>query len=330
MDGKKILITGGTGTVGSALVTYLLECFPGIGGIVVFSNNEQEQYEMAARLPPAKYPVRYMFGDVRDRERMMAACRGIDILIHAAAMKHVPVSEVNPIECAKTNIIGSQNVIDAAVANGVTEVVALSSDKAVSPINVYGASKLFLERLFVHANSEHDATRFSVVRFANVFGSKGSVVPFFMQKKSDGFLPVTHPGMTRFSISMREALALILFAVQQGRGGEVIMPKAPSYRILDVAKAIAPDIEIRIVGVRPGEKIHEIMLSATEAADTVELDGKYIICPNDGNWNVNKYCAELGAVRVPDGFEYDSGNNIEWLSVDQITNLIALEIRGLN
>lgn len=323
MDGKKILITGGTGTVGSALVTYLLECFPGIGGIVVLSNNEQEQYQMAVRLPPAQYPVRYIFGDVRDRERMMAACKGIDILIHAAAIKHVPVSELNPIECAKTNIIGSQNVIDAAVANGVTQVVALSSDKAVSPINVYGASKLFLERLFVHANSEHADTRFSVVRYANVFGSKGSVVPFFLKHKALGYLPITDPEMTRFSITMREGLDLILFAIAHGWGGEIVFPEAPSYRILDVAQAVAPDMERRIVGIRPGEKIHEVMLCETEDGRIAKRGRYFVVCPQMDRWTKDDYCRETDAVRLEKGFAYASGSNTEWMSVEQIMALLV-------
>lgn len=323
MDRQRILITGGTGTVGSALVAYLLERYPLLGEIVVCSNSEQEQHEMAGRIPPGKHPVRYMFVDVRDRERLMLACRGIDIVIHAAAMKHVPVCELNVIECAKTNVLGSQNVIDAAVANGVSRVVALSSDKAVAPCNAYGASKLFLERLFLCANSESHSTSFTVVRFANVFGSKGSVVPFFMQKRSAGFLPVTHPGMTRFSISMHEALAMVMFAVKWGVGGEVIVPKSPSYRILDVAEAVAPGVEVRIVGVRPGEKIHEIMLSASEAIHAVELDNYYVVLPDGDTWRSDKYCAELGALKAPDGFEYASGSNAEWLDVEAIRNMVA-------
>jgi UDP-N-acetylglucosamine 4,6-dehydratase len=321
MDGKRILITGGTGTVGSALVERLVTEYPALDCVIVLSNNEQEQFEMAGRLPASKYPLRYLMADVRDRERMLVALRGVDIVIHAAAMKHVPVSESNPIECAQTNILGSQNVIDAALANGVQRVVALSTDKAVAPINVYGASKMFLERLFLNADGVGN-TRFSVVRYANVFGSKGSVVPFFMQHKAKGFLPITHPGMTRFSITMSEALDLILHAVRNAWGGEVIVPRAPSYRIMDVAEAIAPGVECRIVGKRPGEKLHECMLGADEASRTVRLGERYIICPDQGRWHVRRYCEETGAVRVNDSFDYDSGRNDEWLNVEQIRKMV--------
>lgn len=322
MDGKRILITGGTGTVGSALVERLVTQYPALDRMVVVSNSEQEQFEMAGRLPASKYPVRYLMADVRDRERMLVALRGIDIVVHAAAMKHVPVSESNPIECAYTNILGSQNVIDAALANGVQRVVALSTDKAVAPINVYGASKMFLERLFLNADGAGD-TRFTVVRYANVFGSKGSVVPFFMRHKAKGFLPITHPGMTRFSITMREALDLILHAMHGAWGGEVIVPRAPSYRILDVAEAIAPGVECRIVGKRPGEKLHECMLSADEAGNAVLLGNRYVVGPVAGRWAADRYCRETGGTPVQEGFEYDSGSNSDWLTVEQIRVMVA-------
>jgi len=324
MRGKKILVTGGTGTVGRALVAYLLERYPDIGSIIVFSRDEQKHFEMAQALPSSEYPVRYMVGDIRDRERIMMACRDIDILIHAAAMKHVPLSEHNPVECAKTNILGSQNVIDAAVVNGVKQVIALSSDKAVSPINAYGASKLFLERLFVDADRQYE-TKFSVVRYANVFGSKGSVVPFFLKQQAVGFLPVTDPAMTRFSITMHEGLELILFAIEEGWGGEVIVPISPSYRVVDVAEAIAPGIEQRIVGIRPGEKLHEAMVGGYEAAQTVKRGDRYIVCPVGGGWDVAQYCKETGATPVAEGFAYDSGSNSDWLTVGQIRSLIDSE-----
>ena len=321
MRNKKILITGGTGTVGSALVKELLNRYPDLDSIVVFSRDEQKHFLMMAQFPSEKYPVRCMVGDVRDRERLMMACRNIDIIIHAAAMKHVPVSEHNPIECAKTNIFGSQNVIDAAVINGVERVIALSSDKSVSPINAYGASKLFLERLFIDADKQY-GNKFTVVRYANVFGSKGSVIPFFLAKKKDGFLPITHPEMTRFSITMEESLELVLFAIEHGWGGEIIVPISPSYRIVDVAEAIAPGIEQRIVGIRPGEKLHETMIGAYESAQTVRLDSRYIVCPNMGKWDREKYCSSNGAVSVPEEFEYESCRNIDWLTVKQIRKLI--------
>ncbi|MDP3884876.1 UDP-N-acetylglucosamine 4,6-dehydratase (inverting) [Hydrogenophaga sp.] len=321
MKSKNILITGGTGSFGTAFVGYLLEHHPDIARIVVFSRDEQKHVEMARRFPPSKYPLRYMVGDIRDRERMMEACRNMDIVVHAAAMKHVPVAEENPMECAKTNILGVQNVIDAALANKVSQVIALSSDKAVAPANVYGASKLFLEKLFLNANREN-ATQFSVVRYANVFGSKGSVVPFFLEKMAEGYLPITHPEMTRFSISMQEGLDLVMFAIQHGKGGEVIVPKAPSYRILDVATAIAPGVEHRIVGIRPGEKLHEMMVGASEAAQTVELGCYYIVCPSEGPWDKAQYCSENNATPVAEAFEFESGRNTEWMTVETIRGLI--------
>ena len=297
MSNKKILVTGGTGTVGSALVSHLIKHYPAVGEIVVISNGEQEQFEMAARLPSGKFPVRYIMADVRDRDRMMMACRGVDVLVHAAAMKHVPVSESNPIECANTNILGSQNVIDAALVNGVGKVIALSTDKAVLPINVYGASKLFLERLFLHADILGD-TRFSVVRYANVFGSKGSVVPFFLRHKAQGFLPITSPGMTRFSITMQEGLDLII-------------------------EAIAPGLEKRVVGVRPGEKIHEIMLGEAEAGRVLKHGDRYVVCPEQGRWTAEAYCQATNATRMEKEFTYSSGANTDWLAVEQIRALVA-------
>ena len=322
MKGQRILITGGTGSVGSALVADLIGRYPNIGLIRVFSNQEQEQFELAARFPSSQYPVQYLMGDVRDRERILAACQGMDVVVHAAAMKHVAVAEINPMECAKTNILGSQNLIEAAVANAVPRVVALSTDKAVAPINIYGASKLFLERLFIHANSQYE-TRFTVVRYANVLGSKGSVVPVFLTKRAAGFLPITHPDMTRFSITMDEGLAVIRFAIEQGWGGEVIIPKAPSYRILDVAEAIAPGLEQRIVGVRLGEKIHELLLSVAESPHAVDVGPYYVVCPSADTWTVAQYIERTGARLVPLGFEYDSGRNQDWLTVERLRDLVA-------
>lgn len=228
----------------------------------------------------------------------------------------------------KTNILGSHNVIDAALNNDIKKVVALSSDKAVSPPNVYGASKLTLEKLFLYANLQNK-TRFSVVRFANVFASKGSVVPFFIEKKKDGYLPITHPGMTRFSITLQDAIDLVMFGIQQGWGGEIIIPISPSYKITDVAEAIAPGIEHRIIGVRQGEKLHESMFTESDADNTVKHDKYYIICPAEGPWSKEKFCNDVGAVPLTDKFEYHSGNNSEWLTIDQIRELISTEIPNI-
>ncbi len=324
MNEQHILITGGTGSFGKAFVSYILEYYPDVSRIVVFSRDEQKQYEMSNEFPPRLYPIQYRLGDVRDRRRLLDVCKGIDVIVHSAAMKHVPAAEQNPEECVKTNIEGSQNVIDAAIFNGVKKVVALSTDKAASPANLYGASKLILEKLFIHANQKGD-TRFSVVRYGNVFGSKGSVVPFFLKKEKDGFLPITHPEMTRFSITMKDGIDLVMFALTNGWGGEVVVPIAPSYRILDVANAVAPNAEFRIVGVRAGEKLHEIMFSLADAPHTAKRGSYYIICPSDGSWNIDDYCSASGATRVPDTFEYHSAQNTEWLSVEQIRHLIAKE-----
>ncbi|MCK5684673.1 polysaccharide biosynthesis protein, partial [bacterium] len=291
---------------------------------------EQKQFEMANRFSPKQYPIKYLLGDIRDKDRIMEVTEGIDILIHSAAMKHVPAAEQNPMECVKTNILGSQNVIDAALKNKVKKIIALSTDKAAAPLNVYGASKLTLEKLFLYANAKSDA-KFSVVRYANVFGSKGSVVPFFLKKKSEGFLPVTHPDMTRFSITMQDAIDLVMFALQQGWGGEVVIPIAPSYRVPDVAEAVAPGIEQRIVGIRTGEKLHESLFTEYNAPNTVKHGKYYIICPTEDSWTREDYCGATDAESVPISFEYQSGKNTDWLSVAQIRELIDSEsITGLD
>jgi len=325
MNNQQVLITGGTGSFGRAFVSYIFANYPQVKKVVVFSRDEQKQFEMAQDFSPKDYPIKYILGDVRNLDRLLKATKNIDILIHAAAMKHVPAAEQNPMECVMTNILGSQNVIDAALASGVRKVVALSTDKAASPANLYGASKLCLEKLFVHAN-QSGGTQFSVVRYGNVFGSKGSVVPFFLKKKADGFLPITHPEMTRFSITMQDGIDLVIYALDKGWGGEIILPIAPSYRILDVAKAIAPDIEHRNVGIRVGEKLHEVMFSLADAPYTVERDNYYVICPPEDCWTNADYCSKTGAKPVPDSFEYHSGRNSQWLTVADISSLIHSEI----
>ena len=327
LNNKTILITGGTGSFGKAFVKYLFENYTQIKKIVIFSRDEQKQHNMRSEFSPQEYPIKYLLGDVRDTRRMYEVTKGIDIIVHSAAMKHVPASEQNPMECVKTNILGSQNIISAATANSVKQIVALSTDKAALPINAYGASKLLLEKLFVFADSEKEEQniKFSVVRYGNIFGSKGSVVPFFIKKKEDGFLPVTSDKMTRFSITIQESIDLVLYALNNGWGGEIIVPIAPSYRLLDIAKAIAPDIEHRIVGIRKGEKLHEVMITEEESYDTVKRDKYYIICPLESNWDRDQYCKETGAVAVNDGLRYDSGDNGKWLSVEDIKKLIYSE-----
>ena len=327
LNNKQVFITGGTGSFGKAFIQYIFKNYPEVKKVVVFSRDEQKQFEMAQAFSPKEYPIKYVLGDVRNLDSLIKATRNVDILIHAAAMKHVPAAEQNPMECVMTNILGSQNVIDAAFTNNIKQVVALSTDKSAYPINIYGASKLFLEKLFTYADTqkEEQDIRFSVVRYGNVFGSKGSVVPFFLKKCKDDFLPITHAEMTRFSLSMQEGIDLVIYALKNGWGGEVIVPIVPSYRILDMAMAIAPDIEHRIIGIRAGEKLDEIMITKNESPHTVRRDGYYIICPVEGNWSHNEYCEKNNVKRVKDNFEYDSAINTEWLSVEQIKKLIATE-----
>lgn len=324
LAGLHIAVTGGTGSFGRAFVEHLLACPDRPRLITVISRDEQKQYDMAIDLPPDRLPVRYCLGDVRDAERVRELFQGVDVVVHSAAMKHVPAAENNPMECVKTNIIGSHNVISAALANGVPRVVALSTDKAALPSSFYGATKLCLEKLFVEA-SRRKSTRFSVVRYANVFGSKGSVVPLFLRKKHEGVLPITHPGMTRFSITMQGAIDLVLFALDSGWGGEVIVPIAPSYRVPDIATAVAPTAEQRVVGIRPGEKLHEVLVSPVEAPHTVRRGQFLVICPSGDPYGAEQYARETGGTRVDAGFEYSSGSNDDWLSVEAVRALLKTE-----
>jgi len=329
LNHKSILVTGGTGSFGKQFVRTVLKKFPQVKRLVVFSRDELKQYEMSQEFSPAQHPaIRYFIGDVRDPQRLQRACEGIDIVIHAAALKQVPAAEYNPMECIKTNIFGAENVINAALDCGVKDVVALSTDKAAAPINLYGATKLCSDKLFVAANNMKGSRdlRFSVVRYGNVIGSRGSVVPFFLKERRTGVLPITHPDMTRFNISLEEGVDLVLYALEHAWGGEIFVPKIPSYKITEVARAIGPDCEQRIVGIRPGEKLHEEMITETDALSTVELDRYYVILPNTPNWNVDKFVAHFHGQRVPLGFHYDSANNNEWLDAAQIQEEIRRHV----
>src|SRR5690554_3560975 len=282
LNNKSLLITGGTGSLGKALTQYILKNFPAIRRLVIFSRDEQKQFEMAQLYPKDKYPqIRFFIGDVRDFERVKSACQGIDYVSHAAAMKHVPIAEYNPMECIKTNIMGAENVINACLETQVSRVVALSTDKAAAPINLYGATKLCSDKLFVAANGIKGSRdlRFSVVRYGNVMGSRGSVIPFFLDRRKTGVLPITDPAMTRFNISLAEGVELVLWAIENALGGEIIVPKIPSYNIQDVARAVAPSARIEIVGVRPGEKIHEEMITPSDGPNTIDI-GKYYLLTN--------------------------------------------------
>ena len=332
MQSKSILITGGTGSLGQALVKHILETRKEeIGKIIIFSRDEQKQYQMALEYPESKYPqLRFFIGDVRDLSRLQMAFKGVDYVIHAAAMKHVPIAEYNPMECIKTNINGAENVIQAALDCGVKKVVALSTDKACAPINLYGATKLASDKLFVAANNIRgwNPITFSVVRYGNVMGSNGSVIPYFLKKKEDGILPITDPKMTRFNISLQGGVNMVMHALDHAWGGEIFIPKIPSYNILDIANAIGPDCEKPIVGIRPGEKIHEEMITASDSYYTWDLGKYYTILPSTHKWKLEDFVNHFGAQKVQEGFTYNSGENTEWETVDTLRKLISeIEIK---
>lgn len=325
LEAKSILVTGGTGSFGKAFIKYILENHPEVERIVVYSRDELKQFEMSQVFPREKYPqMRYFIGDVRDKARTRRACEGVDTIVHAAALKQVPAAESNPMECILTNVTGAQNMIEAALDNGVKRVVALSTDKAAAPINLYGATKLCSDKLFIAANNITGARdlKFSVVRYGNVMGSRGSVIPFFLNKKDDSVLPITDTSMTRFNISLEEGVAMVVHALKHADGGEIYVPKIPSYRITDVANAIAPNATHDIVGIRPGEKIHEEMITVSDSPMTVDVGRYYVILPQGGKFSIEEYMEKNNAVRVPEGFTYNSGMNDEWLSVEEIRDLI--------
>lgn len=325
LNNKSILITGGTGSLGKELTKTILENWPDVKRLVIYSRDEQKQFQMAQEFPESKYPaIRYFIGDVRDLERLKRAFNDIDYVIHAAAMKHVHIAEYNPDECVKTNIGGAENVIKACLSSNVTRVVALSTDKACAPINLYGATKLTSDKLFIAANNikGKQNIKFSVVRYGNVMGSNGSVIPFFMNKKSDGVLPITDPNMTRFNISLKGGVDMVLHALDEAWGGELFVPKIPSYKITDVAEAIGPNCKQEIVGIRPGEKIHEEMITASDSFTTYDLGKYYVILPQVTNWNLDEYISNFNAKKVPVGFYYNSGDNEDWETVDSLRGLI--------
>jgi len=325
LSNKSVLITGGTGTLGKALTKTIFERWPDVRRLVIFSRDEQKQFLMDQEYPHARYPqIRFFIGDVRDQDRLVRALSGIDYVIHAAAMKHVHIAEYNPTECVKTNIGGAQNVIEACLKTGVKAVVALSTDKACAPINLYGATKLASDKLFVSANNfkGDNPITFSVVRYGNVMGSNGSVIPFFINKRKEGFIPITDPNMTRFNISVQEGVDMVLYALKNAWGGEVFVPKIPSYRILDLAEAIAPGCERRIVGLRPGEKIHEEMITSSDAFHTYDLGKYYAILPPIHNWQLDDFIRTFNAVKVPEGFHYSSDENDEWETIDVLRKKI--------
>ena len=325
ISNKSVLITGGTGSLGRALTKHILSNYSNIKKLVIFSRDEQKQFQMSQEFPEKKYPqIRYFLGDVRDQDRLVRAFQGVDIVIHAAAMKHVHLAEYNPDECIKTNIGGAQNVIHAALQTNVSNVVALSTDKACAPINLYGATKLTSDKLFVAANNikGNNPIKFSVVRYGNVMGSNGSVIPFFLKKRKEGKLPITDTSMTRFNISLQGGVDMVMHAIFNAWGGEIFIPKIPSYRITDIAKAVAPECEIEVIGIRPGEKIHEEMITSSDSFYSYELGEYYIILPAVPNWDLNEFIEKKKPIKVPEGFNYSSGNNTEWETVDSLKKLI--------
>jgi len=325
LSNKSILITGGTGSLGKELTKTILKKWPDVKRLVIYSRDEQKQYQMEHEYPNAKYPaIRYFIGDVRDLERLKRAFMGIDYVIHAAAMKHVHIAEYNPDECVKTNIGGAENVIKASFESKVSKIVALSTDKACAPINLYGATKLTSDKLFIAANNikGHRDLTFSVVRYGNVMGSNGSVIPFFLSKKNEGVLPVTDINMTRFNISLKEGVNMVLHALETAWGGELFVPKIPSFKIIDLAKAIGPHCEIKITGIRPGEKIHEEMITSSDSFTTYDLGKYYVILPQAPVWELKDYLKTFKAVKVENGFFYNSATNKEWLSVEELRILI--------
>lgn len=325
LNGKSILITGGTGSLGRAFIKKVLTNWPEVERLVIFSRDEQKQFEMAQEYPHSRFPmIRFFIGDVRDYARLVRALSGIDYVIHAAAMKHVPIAEYNPDECVKTNINGAENLIRACLETNVEKVVALSTDKAAAPINLYGATKLVSDKLFIAANNIKGDRKitFSVVRYGNVMGSNGSVIPFFLKKRKDGVLPITHPEMTRFNITLEGGVNMVLHALDTAWGGELFVPKLPSYRIMDVAEAIGPECDKPVIGIRPGEKIHEEMITSSDSFYTYDLGSYYAILPSVHKWKIEDFVDNFNAVKVPRGFQYNSGENTEWVSVEELRKLV--------
>lgn len=325
LNQRSVLITGGTGSFGKAFAKTLLTRYPDLKRLVIFSRDELKQFEMGQEFDSKKYPaLRYFIGDIRDGDRLRRAMEGIDTVIHAAALKQVPAAEYNPFECIKTNILGAQNLIEACLDSSVRDVVALSTDKAAAPINLYGATKLCSDKLFTAANNirGNRDLRFSVVRYGNVMGSRGSVIPFFMDRRKTGVLPITDPEMTRFNISLQDGVEMVLWALENARGGEIFVPKIPSYRITDVAKAIGPECEHPVVGIRPGEKIHEEMITQSDSFNTVDLGRYFAILPSAGEYSPEAYAKAMGGKRVEPGFAYNSGTNDHFLTVEELRGLM--------
>lgn len=327
LNNKTVLITGGTGSFGKKFIETILNRYPQVKKIIIYSRDELKQSVIKQKYPEYDFPqLRFFIGDVRDKDRITQACEGVDVIIHAAAIKQVDTAEYNPTECIRTNVDGAENVIHAALACGVKDVVALSTDKACAPINLYGATKLVSDKLFAAANNIRGSKdiKFSAVRYGNVMGSRGSVIPFFIAKKEEGMLPITHVDMTRFNISLQDGVNMVLYAIENHLGGEIFIPKIPSYKITDIAEAISPECETRVVGIRPGEKLHEEMITDTDSLNTIDLGKYYAILPSVSFMHTEEdFIAHHNAVKVPFGFKYNSGTNTEWETVESLRNLIV-------
>jgi len=333
LNNKVLLITGGTGSLGKALTRHILNEYPKIKKLVIYSRDEQKQYKMANEFTSQIYPqLRFLIGDVRDRERLTRAFKDVDFVIHAAAMKHVHLAEYNPSECVKTNVGGAENVIHASLNTSVKKVIALSTDKACAPINLYGATKLTSDKLFVAANNIKGSKEiiFSVVRYGNVMGSNGSVIPFFIEKSKTGKLSITDKNMTRFNIPLSDGVNMVMFALKNAWGGEIFVPKIPSYKIMDVAEAICPDCELEFVGIRPGEKIHEEMITKSDSFFTYDLGSYYTILPNETAWSLDDFLKNFKAKKVKEGFSYSSGKNNEWETPESLRKLINTHVAPIS
>ena len=327
---SKILITGGTGSFGRAFLAKLLNDYPNMKRIVIYSRDELKQWELQQLYPPDKYPnLRYFLGDIRDRDRLTNATENIDIIIHAAALKQVLTAEYNPIEFIKTNILGAENLIHVSIKNNIKKVIALSTDKAASPINVYGASKLVADKLFIAGNNIKGKRNlsFSTVRYGNVMGSRGSVIPLFLKESKNGVLPITNESMTRFNITLEDATSMVIWAINNSIGGEIFVPKIPSYTLLELAEAIGPKCEKRIIGIRNGEKIHEEMVTSADSFNTYDIGKYYAIIQPSKEININEYQKAFDLFKpVRKGFSYNSKNNDEFLNVEQLRNLIKKHV----
>ena len=325
LSGKSMLVTGGTGSFGKKFIATVLERYTP-KRLIVFSRDELKQFEMRQHFPDSKYDsIRYFIGDVRDRERLYRAFHGVDVVIHAAALKQVPACEYNPLEAIRTNILGAASIIDAAIDRGVKKVVALSTDKAANPINLYGATKLCSDKLFTAANNYAgpDGTRFSVVRYGNVVGSRGSVVPFFLRMRDKGVLPITDPRMTRFWITLEQGVEFVLQSLERMKGGEIFVPKIPSMNIMDLARALAPSCKTEVVGIRPGEKLHEIMVTEDDARQTLEFENHYTILPSFHDWDGQEYYRNSGGRQCEEGFRYASDSNSWWLTEEDLRDMAS-------